>query len=222
MRCMLLVLSAPVAPVVASAQLIIEPRERAFWITSGAAALGTALFDARISSFIERHQTRSMDRLARPIGYVGEARYIVPALVASALLPRIAGCAAVSNAAVHIGLGYAVSDGLEALMKPLVGRHRPDNTGRSGRFRPFRGGGAWASLPSGHTVHMMALATGVSIEAHRPWVSGVAYAIASIVAVQRIYTRSHWASDVIGSSVLAIAASSTTVRFLEHRSHRAQ
>jgi membrane-associated phospholipid phosphatase len=207
-------------PRVATAQLIIEPRSRAFWIAGSTAVAGAALLDERIQRFVERHDTRSLDRLARPIGYVGQARYIVPSLIASAVLPRIAGYRALSDAAVHVGLGYAVADGIEAVLKRLVGRHRPDSTGRSALFRPLHGGAAWASLPSGHTVHMMSLATGVSIEAHQPWVAAVAYGIGSVVALQRVYTQTHWASDVVGSTVLAISASATTVRFLERRARR--
>jgi membrane-associated phospholipid phosphatase len=60
----------------------------------------------------------------------------------------------------------------------------------------------------------MALATGIALEAHRPWVTALVFGTAGAVAVQRVYTESHWASDVVGSTVLAIGASATTVDWL--------
>jgi membrane-associated phospholipid phosphatase len=209
------VLVAVLGPSLAMAQLHIEPHNRDFWIGSGVAIAGMAVIDERIRAFVASHQTEALDRLARPIGYVGMARYIVPALIGGAVVPRLVGDRALSTSVVHIGLGYAVADGLEALLKPVVGRHRPDETGQPVRFRPFRGGSSWHSFPSGHVAHVVSLATGISIDAHRPWATAAAYAIAAIVGLQRVYTQSHWASDVVAGSVLAIATSATTVRWLE-------
>jgi membrane-associated phospholipid phosphatase len=202
-------------PSLTAAQLRIEPHARDFWIASGVATFGATVIDERIRSFMAGHQTEALNRLARPIGYVGMARYIVPTLIGGAVVPRLIGDRPLSTSVVHIGLGYAVADGLEALLKPVVGRHRPDETGQSARFRPFRGGNVWGSFPSGHVVHVVSLATGISIEAHRPWATAAAYGMATVVGLQRLYTHSHWTSDVVAGAVLAIAASATTVRWLE-------
>ena len=203
------------SPRLLAAQVELEPRDRRFWIAGIALTATAAVFDERVRELAARNQTASLHQLALDVDPFGRAHYLVPSLVAGAVIPRLLGRTALSNAIVRVGLGYAVADGIESVLKSAVGRHRPDSTGRPGQFRPFHIGGPWTSFPSAHTTHAIALATGLAIEAHRPWVSALAFGIAGTVAVQRVYTQSHWASDVVGSSVLAIAASATTVRWLQ-------
>ena len=59
---------------------------------------------------------------------------------------------------------------------------------------------------SAHVTHAMAVAAGVAREAHRPWVSAIAWLGASTVAWQRIHDDQHWLSDVGGASAIAIGA----------------
>ena len=202
-------------PVVA--QLRAEPSSRSFWIT-GAAALSTAfVFDERLRVMAERHQSRALARVARDVDPLGRARYLVPALVGAYAVPRLAGRRGVANAVLRIGLGYAAADGLESVLKPSVGRHRPDSTGRPLRFRPLSGADAWHSFPSAHVAHAFAIAAGVSDEWRDPRVAVLAYGTATMVGLQRVYTRAHWTTDVVGSALLTIAASHTVTRWLRRR-----
>ena len=75
----------------------------------------------------------------------------------------------------------------------------------------------WHSFPSGHVLRAMSLATGVAIKAHRPWASSVAYGLATVMGLQRIYTQQHWLSDVVAGTVLGVAASATTVHWRERQ-----
>jgi membrane-associated phospholipid phosphatase len=68
--------------------------------------------------------------------------------------------------------------------------------------------------PLTRSAALVALATGIALEAHRPWATTLAFGVAGAVALQRVYTQAHWASDVVGSTVLAIGASATTIDWL--------
>jgi membrane-associated phospholipid phosphatase len=98
-----------------------------------------------------------------------------------------------------------------------VGRHRPDSLRRPWRFRPFNAKGDWHSFPSAHTVHVFALAAGIAEEVDNPWIAAGTYVVASAVGLQRVYTGSHWLSDVTGSAVLALTVSKTTNQWLRER-----
>lgn len=100
-----------------------------------------------------------------------------------------------AEASLRVGLGYAVSDGIEGILNPLVGRHRPLATGGAWRFHPGSAADASHSFPSGHTVHAVSLAAAISDEAQNRWVTAAS-------------------CDVLASAVLAIATSRTTVHWL--------
>jgi membrane-associated phospholipid phosphatase len=212
-------LLAAASPARASAQrVVLEPHDARFWIGGAALLAASAALDERLRTEAAAHESPGLDRFARDfVDHVGRAHYLLPALAASVVLPRLAGDRSLSDAALRVAAGYVVADGLESALKPLVGRHRPDSTGDAWRFRPLGRGGAWGSFPSAHVTHAFAIATGISAEARRPWVSALCYATAATVGAQRVYLRAHWASDVVGGAVLSVAASRTTVGWLERR-----
>jgi membrane-associated phospholipid phosphatase len=209
-------------PASAFAQFRLEPRDGKFWLTGAAALTAAVALDARLASLSQQIETPGLDRFARKVGVLGQARLIVPSLALGIIVPRITGDRSMSNAGIRVAAGYFAADALTSLLKPIIGRHRPDTLGRPGdpgRFRPLRGTSTiWRSMPSGHTTHAFALATALSIETNKPWVTASAYSVASLVGVQRIYTRAHWGSDVAAGAVLSMAVSATVVRWLE-RSH---
>lgn len=201
----------------ARAQLTVEPRDARFWTASAALLVAGAALDERLRAEAAAHHDATLERVASAVDPLGRARYLLPALAVAVVAPRVANRRSLSNAALRVASGYVAADGLESVVKPLVGRHRPDSTGRPWRFRPLGRGGAWGSFPSAHTTHAFAIAAGISAEARRPWVSALCYATAGAVGAQRVYVRAHWASDVVGGAALAVAASRTTTIWLAHR-----
>lgn len=177
----------------------------------------SAALDRDAYVFAIEHQSRGLDRLADAVDPLGRARYLVPTMAGAYLTARIAGNRRWSDALFRIAVGYAAADIVESLLKPAVGRHRPDSLRRPWRFRPFNAKGDWHSFPSAHTVHAFALATGIAEEVDNPWVSVGTYFVASAVGLQRVYTGSHWLSDVAASAALAIAVSKTTNGWLRER-----
>ena len=204
------------SPVVARAQRL-SPRKREFWVAGSLTMAITLPLDERIREFAAHHQSAAVDRIAQPLDLAGRPRDILPVLVAGALVPRIVGDAATSNAALDIGVGYAVATTTGSLLRRAIGRHRPDTAGQSLKFSPLRRLHEWHSFPSGHVVGVMALATGISMKANRPWVTSVTYGMASMVGLQRIYNERHWASDVVAGTLFGIAVGASTVRWREHQ-----
>jgi membrane-associated phospholipid phosphatase len=176
-----------------------------------------AALDRDAYVFAIDHQSRGLDRLADALDPLGRARYLVPAMAGAYVTARVAGKRRWSDALFRIGVGYAAADIAGSLLKPAVGRHRPDSLRRPWRFRPFNAKGDWHSFPSAHTVHAFALATGIAEEVDNPWISAATYVVASAVGLQRVYTGSHWLSDVTASAALAVVVSKTTNAWLRER-----
>jgi membrane-associated phospholipid phosphatase len=176
-----------------------------------------AALDREAYVFAMEHQSRGLDRVANAVGPLGRARYLVPAMAGAYVTARIAGNRRWSDALVRIAAGYTAADIIESLLKPGVGRHRPDSLRRPWRFRPFNAQGEWHSFPSAHAVHAFALATGIAEEVDNPWISAGSYVVASAVGLQRVYTGSHWLSDVTASALLAIAVSKRTNAWMRER-----
>jgi undecaprenyl-diphosphatase len=187
-----------------------------WWVVAGAAA-ASALADQRISAFTSAHQQPGLDAVARVIDPFGRARFIVPALAVSVVVPRVAGKRAVSDAMLRVALAYAAADGAESILKPLVGRHRPQDGNGPWRFHPASRKEEWHSFPSAHTVHSFALATGLAFESGDRRVAIPSYGIATLVGLQRVYTGAHWTSDAVGSAALAVGVASATIRLLRRR-----
>jgi membrane-associated phospholipid phosphatase len=199
----------------ARAQDAIVPDGERFALTA-ALLTGTALvLDRPLRAFAATHQTRTLSHAAADVDPLGRAAYLVPSLAAAAVVPAAIGDWALARSALRIGAGYVVSDLAGGVVRVAVGRHRPDSTGNPWRFRPLRPQGDWGSLPSAHVTHAFAIAAGIAEESGRPWAAGLAYGIASVVGMQRIYRQAHWTSDVVVGAALSIALSRRVVRILD-------
>ena len=214
----LLSLSSVLTGASASAQL--EPHDRAFWLGATTIIAASAAFDEPLRRAAARNRGSFANALASDVDPLGRARYLVPALAAAVVVPRLAGHRDLSDAALRVALGYVVADAAESALKPLVGRHRPDSTGRPWRFHALARTEEWHSLPSAHTVHAFAIAAGLAEETDHKWIATLGYTVASVVALQRVYTRAHWSSDVAVSATLAVAAGRSTISALRRRAGR--
>ena len=120
----------------------------------------------------------------------------------------------------------AISGAATALIKGMAGRDRPyldnqdsDNFDLGGGF----GGGGHTSFPSGHATAAFAVASVVASESSFRWphasrfVQPIVYGLATSVALARVYTDRHWASDVVAGAGIGTLTGLSVVRY--HRSH---
>jgi len=192
-------------------------RERAAWEASSFLLATSLVLDERCRAFALAHQSRQLDRLAAGADILGTAGHIVPALVGTYVTSRLLGQDRFAAATLRVGLAYAASDAVESLLKPTVGRVRPNEGREPLTFRPFSAGGSFQSFPSAHVVHITSLASAVAMEAHRPWMTALAGVATTYVGMQRVYRDQHWSSDVVASGMLGVEIARTTMSWLHAR-----
>ena len=97
--------------------------------------------------------------------------------------------------------------------KAVLRRERPDKTDNSHKFTtPFRKND-FTSFPSGHANTAFSVATGFAMQyRHLKWVPWVAYSLAGLTSLSRIYQDRHWASDVIIGSAIGHYVTKTVIR----------
>lgn len=189
----------------ASAQDPLLPRGQAFWAAAGVTLVASLAFDEPMQRFVAAHRSCVADQIANTVDPLGEARYLVPSLVAATVVPYVAGDHSLARSALRVGLGYAAADIAGGILRAAVARHRPDSTGDAWRFRPLRPQGEWGSMPSAHVTHAFAIAAGIAEVSGRPWAARVAYGLATLVAADRVYQQRHWTSDALVGAVLGIS-----------------
>ncbi|HWC65650.1 MAG TPA: phosphatase PAP2 family protein [Thermoanaerobaculia bacterium] len=101
---------------------------------------------------------------------------------------------------------------LDDVVKKAAGRERPNRSNGQTVFEP---GSSNVSFASGHTTVAFAVASVIAARSSGWIVPGLAYAAATIVGLDRINDRAHFASDVFTGAVLG----TVTGRWLVHR-HR--
>jgi hypothetical protein len=103
---------------------------------------------------------------------------------------------------------YLISGLYVQIPKYLINRQRPYQGEFSDKYA-FTGvcGNSWyKGMPSGHTTSIFSVATVVASEYKKTvWVPILAYSIATLASVSRIYDNKHWASDVVVGAAFGFA-----------------
>ena len=103
------------------------------------------------------------------------------------------------------------------LLKPGFGRVRPFESDGETRFHAFS---SHDSFPSGHATQAFALASVISFRSKGWVVPTIAYGTATLVALDRVNDRVHFASDVVAGAVLGTAVGRFIV--MRHRAAQSQ
>lgn len=192
---------------------VVEPRA----VAIGAGAVATAfLLDEAARGAYGDWPSGELAIPSRIGNMLGRPQVVLPLVGGAYALGLVNGDPALRGAAVHAVVGLAASGVANGTLKFGVGRLRPNTQNDARRFRPMNRDDGWQSFPSGHTVVAFSLATAVSMEARTPWVTGVSYGMASVVAWSRLYADRHWPSDVVGGAVVGTLTTRAVIRAL-HR-----
>jgi membrane-associated phospholipid phosphatase len=107
------------------------------------------------------------------------------------------------HATLSVAKSLAISTVFYTSSKSVIRRQRPTRTEDPYDFvAPFTKKG-YTSFPSGHTNTAFAVATAFALEYNdKKWVPWVAYSLATLTSISRLYDNRHWFSDVvIGASI---------------------
>ena len=108
--------------------------------------------------------------------------------------------------------GYALCGAYGQAVKFIAGRERPYAADNPYMFKPFTVSTRYASFYSGHSTTAFTMASIVSHYFKKPWVSVLAYTLAGLTGVQRMYGRKHWPSDVFVGAFAGILIGRSIVR----------
>ncbi|MDB5253915.1 MAG: PA-phosphatase like phosphoesterase [Flaviaesturariibacter sp.] len=94
--------------------------------------------------------------------------------------------------------GLTVNDFFTNQLKEGFQRHLPNSGDAYNLFDGPGGPKVNKSMPSAHTSNAFATASAfATVYQNMKWVPPVAYGLASLVGISRIYSNAHWASDVL-------------------------
>jgi membrane-associated phospholipid phosphatase len=189
-------------PKVAAAPLHYTPKDwRNVAIITGTTGV-FLLADRSINSIMKANQNEFLHEAAEVIEPFGN---LYPPLIIGALYLTgvITKERRIEHASLMAAKSLVFSIAFYTVTKSLIRRQRPLYTDNPFVFKaPFQGGKEYTSFPSGHTNAAFTVATALAIEFRQTkWVAPVAYSIAALTGVSRMYQNRHWSSDVFVGAV---------------------
>ena len=149
------------------------------------------------------------------------------ASVATYAVGRVARWPAAADIGFHAAEAIAIGTAVGSILKPTIGRARPYAVQGAEPFE-FRFGkgytdGRYRAFPSLHEIGSFAAASvlteeiGLRAPGAKPYVGVVAYGIAGLVGLGRMYSEQHWASDVVLGSAIGAFTGRRVVRYAHSR-----
>jgi membrane-associated phospholipid phosphatase len=172
--------------------------------------------DVAIYAAIARTPTpsldRAMSRLSRAADY---SRLSIASAAVLALTGGRSGRRAAAMGLASVGVTATV---VNAGVKPLGRRRRPDRVAQNVPLARHVRMPASTSFPSGHSAAAFAFATGVGQV--MPPAAVPLRALAALVAYSRVHTGVHYPVDVITGALIGTALAQVTTQALERRRKR--
>lgn len=209
-----------------ASRALVTHRDLALAGVFSAATLVAMPFDVRVTRWLRRpslQKSPGLSNTATAFRHLGGSGTILIGVATYGT-----GLAMKNRTLADVGLhttgALVASSAVGSVMKRVLGRARPyavaDSTSTSYALgRGFTKGSAFQSMPSGHTTAAFAVASVLASESRHRWprrariIAPLAYGAASLVALSRIYSNSHWASDVTLGAGIGIVSGYSVVRF---------
>ena len=171
-----------------------------------AAVLGTGVLlysaDQDIHRWSQEQQSFSSKRAARFFSTFGNGAFLVGLSAALYLSGELSDNQKLRKTALLSLESFGTSTVIVLSLKFIAGRARPQSGKSRDTFRPFSTKANYLSFPSGHSSAAFSVATVVASESDIFFIDALAYGLASLVALSRVNSNKHWASDVfIGSAI---------------------
>lgn len=150
-------------------------------------------FDIAVARAVERHATPSREGLVRVLTWLADERVLYAARLMIWLGSRRGGRWQ-RRQADHVILSAVLASIIPHLLKHGVNQERPDREVRPPRHGIPKSGRAQDAFPSGHAMHIGAVASAVTWVKPKagPWI----WSAGLLLAGTRIFLLAHWLSDV--------------------------
>lgn len=175
------------------------------WITFGVLVSGTGglmFADQSVANFAQEQRSEKLDQFSANFLEPFDLEYsmiLMGGIFAHGIIAKNE--KSVSTALLAFE-SYVLAGLITRIPKNLLGRERPDNWRGDGPFvfnGPFHGN----SFPSGHATASFAIASVIANQYRdHKWVPVVAYSVASLTAISRVYDNKHWLSDVVAGAAI--------------------
>jgi membrane-associated phospholipid phosphatase len=161
---------------------------------------GATKIDRRVASAVARNASPAIERPARLLTWAAD-EHVLYVIAAGLWLAARAGDERERQQTDHLALSVIATAILPHLLKRLVDQERPDRSMVHGRRHGIpRSGNAYDAFPSGHAMHVGAVASAVSWA--YPKSAPIAWGLGGLIAATRIILLAHWMTDVLAGLVM--------------------
>lgn len=171
------------------------------------------LLDDEIRERVQEARGEPLDRWEQRIEPLGDARTTALGTLLVWAGGKLARDPGVTETGRTLACALLFTEAFQVAGKGLIGRSRPSPSSRASDFEPFSSSGFF---PSGHAARTFAVAA-VLAERHGAVAARAAYPIATLVALFRIESDSHWASDVLAGAALGWGVGHAVARQRDRR-----
>ncbi|MDD2899873.1 MAG: phosphatase PAP2 family protein [Desulfuromonadaceae bacterium] len=201
-------------------KLLVSPIDwdRSDWLKAGlvvGATAGLFLVDEPVRDFIKKNQSSTGDALASAGNALGDPLYVVPPLGLLYLYGHLYDDSKARRASLLATESLVISGTFAWALKTATQCHRPfTNEPPNFWYKPKANEMLNTSFPSAHTTAAFSIASVLSEEyGTNPLVPPLAYGLASLTGLSRMYDNKHWASDVFFGAALGYFVGKTVVRY---------
>jgi len=168
---------------------------------TGVTYLTFRYFDTKIVTASQKNKTSFKSCVANSVSWMGLGRTQTIGLASTAAFSFLAKKKKLQKTVLIWGGSLVINSIITDQLKKSFQRHRP-NSGDPYNTFDWRGGPkVHNSLPSAHTSNAFTTATVfATVYKENKWVVPVAYGLATLVGISRIYDNAHWASDVLAGA----------------------
>jgi membrane-associated phospholipid phosphatase len=199
-------------------------RDLAWSAVALAGTAGLSVFDKRIAHWTQTpgiQGSSSRHRIVNDLTKVNETT-LTGAAILSYGIGRLAHANTMADVALHTAESTILTSVISQAIRGPVGRERP-SISPDDQYR-FQFGQGFTnfnnrSFPSLHSAVGFAAATAISAEIHERnpkaswWVTPVAYTVAMVPGLTRMYLNQHWASDVASGAFVGALIGTRVVRY---------
>ena len=187
------------------------------WMKAGLVVGGTtSLFfaDKAVKEFAQKNRSGVASPFASVGNFIGDPMYVFPSVGAFYLYGYLADDSKVRRASLLALESLTISGAFTSVIKMVARRHRPNTGDPPTDWHGPTLGGKYVSFSSGHTSSAFAVATVIAAEYEdTPYVAPVAYGLATLTALSRIYSNEHWSSDVFFGAAVGYLVSKAVLSY---------